>query len=237
MKKVVFVAPMYNASPHLPELVDSLKEQNNENWELVVIDDMSTDDSIEMLNICKGNDERISFIKNKEKKWALKNVVETARIYQDKSDVIIAILDADDSLCNENTVEKILKMYCEETDTVWTAHTWDINGLNISKSLPEKVNPYQFPWVSSHLKTFRASILKSISDENFKDLDGNWFQRGYDQAIYLPMLYISRKRKYLNEICYLYRINSNSMKNRDWKEKSQLDTVKLVRARGYIKNV
>ena len=215
----------------------SLKEQYNENWELIVIDDMTTDDSVEMLKICRGNDERINFIKNKEKKWALKNVVEASRKYQDEDDTIIAILDADDSLCNENAVEKILKMYCDETDAVWTAHSWDINGLNISRELPGNINPYQYPWVSSHLKTFRASLLKDICDENFKDLDGKWFKRGYDQALYLPILFKSRKRKYLNEICYLYRINSNSMKNRDWKEKSQLDTVRLVRSRGYVENV
>ena len=30
------------------------------------------------------------------------------------------------------------------------------------------------------------------------------------------------------------RINSNSLKVRSWKEKNQLDTIKLVRARGYV---
>ena len=61
-----------------------------------------------------------------------------------------------------------------------------------------------------------------------------WFERGYDQALYLPILFLARKSKYLNEICYLYRINSNSLKVRSWKEKNQLDTIKLVRARGFV---
>ena len=64
---------------------------------------------------------------------------------------------------------------------------------------------------------------------------GDWVRRGYDQALYLPLLYLSKKRKYIDEVCYLYRINSNSMKHREWKEQDQLKTVKLVRARGYIK--
>ena len=129
----------------------------------------------------------------------------------------------------------MLNNYCEETDTIWTAHTWDINGLNISKPLPEKINPYQYPWCTSHLKTFRSSLLKDITDENFKNLDGEWFKRGYDQALYLPLLYLSRKRKYLNEVCYLYRINSKSMPIREWSEMAQMDTVRLVRARGLVK--
>jgi len=236
MKKVVFVIPMYNASQHIKDLIGSLKEQTNENWEAVIIDDMSQDDSIFMVNICTGSDDRIKLIKNTEKKWALKNVVEVSRQYQEEEDVIIAILDADDSLCNENTVELLLKNYDNETDTAWTAHTWDINGMNISRPLPDNIdiNPYQYHWCTSHLKTFRSTVLANISDNNFKDLDGNWFKRGYDQALYLPLLYLSRKRKYIDEVCYLYRINSSSMKVREWKEKDQMDTVRLVRSRWLI---
>tara|TARA_B100000674_G_scaffold466110_1_gene449727 strand:+ start:1857 stop:2579 length:723 start_codon:yes stop_codon:yes gene_type:complete len=236
--KIVFIIPAYNASRHIGDLVDSLLEQTNSNWEAVIIDDMSEDDTVFMANFKTGSDERFKIIKNTEKKWALKNVIDNARIYQDKENIIIAILDADDALCNPNTVELLLNEYSDnEIDTVWTSHKWDINNLNISKQLPQEppVNPYQYPWVTSHLKTFRASLLKEICDENFKNLSGAWFKRGYDQALYLPLLYKSKKRKHLNEVCYLYRINSSSVKSREWKEKDQMDTVRLVRARGFVK--
>mgnify|MGYP003113930240 CR=1 FL=1 len=238
MKKVVFISPMYNAQDHLVDLITSVKDQTDENWELIIVDDLSTDDSYEFAKICAGSDKRIKVYKNRKKKWALKNVVERARKFQKKDDVIIAILDADDCLCNEKTVELILNEYKkdDEVDTLWTAHSWDINSMNISSYLPEepRVNPYQYPWVSSHLKTFKASMLSKISDENFKNLDGEWFKRGYDQALYLPLLFVSRKRVYLNETCYLYRINSKSIKVRHWSEKEQMDTVRLVRARGFV---
>ncbi len=107
--------------------------------------------------------------------------------------------------------------------------------MNISRELPEKINPYQYPWVSSHLKTFKVNVFKQIKEENFKDLDGNWFERGYDQALYLPILLLAKDRKFLNEICYLYRINSNSLKVRPEKEKNQMDTIRLIRSRGYVK--
>ena len=236
MKKVIFISPMYNAISHLNDLIDSIKEQRNKNWEHIIIDDMSTDGSFEFAVSLTKNDSRFKIIKNSEKKWALKNLIEAAREYQEK-EVIIANIDADDALCNENTVDLLLNAYDDDVDTVWTAHTWDINGMNISRELHQNppINPYQQPWVSSHLKTWRSSLLSKISNENFKDLSGNWFKRGYDQAVYLPLLFCSRKRKYLDEICYLYRINSKSIKTRDWNEKIQLDTVRLVRARGFIK--
>jgi glycosyltransferase involved in cell wall biosynthesis len=235
--KVVFIVPMYNAAPHVGELVKSLQSQTNPNWQAVLIDDMSDDDTIFMVNHAVGNDERFDFVVNKEKKYALKNVVENATKIAKEKDCIIAVLDGDDALCNNNTVDLILNAYNDDdVGTVWTAHKWDINNINISKELPQdvRVNPYEYPWVSSHLKTFRSQLILAINEENFKDLDGNWFKRGYDQALYLPLMYLSQKRKYIDEVCYLYRINSNSMKHREWKEQDQLSTVKLVRARGFV---
>jgi glycosyltransferase involved in cell wall biosynthesis len=238
IKKVIFIVPLYNAQDHLEDLSESLLEQSNNNWECIFINDMSSDNSLSILKSLSQKDKRFLYIDNKEKKWALRNVIENSKQYENNSDIIIAIMDGDDCLCNENTVELLINEYEQdpEVDTVWTAHTWDINSMNISKKLPDDppVNPYEYPWVSSHLKTFKANLLKNISYSNFKDLNGNWFKRGYDQALYLPLLYKSRKRKYLNEICYLYRINSSSLKIRDWNEKDQMDTVRLVRSRGLV---
>jgi len=236
MKKVVFVTPMYNASEHLPDLIQSMKEQTNNNWHHILIDDMSTDDSFKVACELTRNHGNFQIRKNQEKRWALKNVINVAREYQTSSEVIIANIDGDDALCNERTVDLLINAYEDNSvDTAWTAHSWDINGMNISKELPEGINPYEFSWCSSHLKTWRADMLAKISDDNFKDLDGKWFKRGYDQALYLPLLHVSNKRKFVDEICYLYRINSKSIPIRLLNEKEQMDTVRLVRARGFIK--
>ena len=238
-KTVCFVTPTYNASFHLEECYESLKEQTNPNWEWVILNDLSNDDTFDIANRIAMSDERerVTVINHNHKKFALKGIYDYMNNYNEFSEQIIAILDGDDALCNENTVDLILKEYKnnQQLDALWTAHSWDINGLNISKDLPGNLNPYQYPWVSSHLKTFKASIFKKIKKENFQDLDGNWFERGYDQALYLPILHLARERKFLDEICYLYRINSSSIQKRNKSEKEQLDTVKLVRYRGYIK--
>lgn len=237
-KTVCFVSPTFNASFHLEDTYESLKEQSNPNWDWVILNDMSNDDTLEIANKIAKNDEknRVTVINHDHKKFALKGICDYLKGYSDFSEQIIAILDGDDSLCNENTVDLILKEYEKNTnlDVLWTAHSWDVNGHNISHDIPYNLNPYQYPWVSSHLKTFKVNTFKKIKEENFKDLDNNWFERGYDQALYLPIIYLARERKFLNEICYLYRINSNSIKSRNWKEKGQLDTIRLVRARGYV---
>ena len=72
--KIIFVIPTFNAAPHIEDLVCSLKEQTNENWAAIFINDMSEDDTIFMINHFTGNDKRFELIVNKEKKWALKNL-------------------------------------------------------------------------------------------------------------------------------------------------------------------
>ena len=228
---------MYNAKPHLEDLFQSLLEQTNHNWQLIVIDDMSTDNSFEHAKELAKKDPRFKVLKNSSKSWSLNNIVKKAREFEECKETVIAVIDADDALCNENAVDILIKAYDKTTDTVWTSHTWDINNINVSSSLPESVNPYQFPWVTSHLKTWRSSLLKGISNDNFKNLDGEWFTRGCDQALYLPLLFKSRKRVFLDEICYLHRINSNSTSLESKKDivKDQMKTIRLVRARGYVK--
>lgn len=243
-KKVYFVTPTYNAGDHLIDLYESLKEQTNKNWEWYVYDDMSDDEkSLAILNNIASKDKRVKVTARLNKHWALKNLITgltkdfgTNFPTKSENDAIIAVIDGDDAICNENCVSLILGEYNknEKLDALWTAHSWDINSMNISRELPGNINPYQYPWVSSHLKTFKLSVLYKINLRNFKDLDGNWFKRGYDQALYLPILHLARERKFLDEICYLYRINSNSIKNRESKEMNQMSTVKLVRSRGYV---
>ena len=236
VEKVIFISPMYNASSHLEDLVNSLKNQTNENWEHIIIDDMSTDDSCTRALELTSNDNRFTVIKNTEKKWALRNVVEVARQYQDYDNVVIANLDADDALCNDNTVDILIDSYNKNSlNAAWNSHSWDINGMNISRGFPSQtVDPYDYLWVSSHLKTWRASVMKKICDKNFQSIEGEWFVRGYDQALYLPILHVAKNFKHIDEVCYLYRINSDSIRIRDWNEKTQMDTVRLVRARGFI---
>lgn len=230
-KTVSFISPTYNASFHLRELYESLKEQTNKNWDWVILNDMSTDDTLSIAKEIEAEDEleRITVIDHKEKKFELKGIYDYLKEYNDFSEQVIAIVDGDDALCNENTVDILLKEYESNPnlDALWTAHSWDINGMNISNDLPGNINPYQYPWVSSHLKTFKVNVFKNIPEENFQDLDGEWFESGYDQVLYLPILHLAKERKFINEICYLYRFNNKN-------NQQDLKVSKLIRARGYV---
>jgi glycosyltransferase involved in cell wall biosynthesis len=231
--RVLFVVPCYNAAKNIHNIVDSLMSQTDDMWSCVIIDDISSDNTFEISKSIRSD--KFAVVKNKEKKYALRNIVETSRLYQDRDDIIIAVIDGDDQLCNDNTVSLLLDEYESDFDAVWTAHKWDINGMNISRKIPNNVDPYSWPWCSSHLRTFRSSLIKGVSDKNFKDCNGDWFKRGYDQALMLPLLSLTNNRKFIPDVCYQYNINSVSIKNRSWEERAQISTVNIVRARGFLK--
>jgi len=230
---VIFIVPCFNASRNIDNLAQSLISQRDDRWSCILIDDMSDDDTYDKISGLPKN--KFSIVKNKTKKFALRNIIENSRVFQDREDIVIAVIDGDDSLCNEYTVTHLLDHYERGDDVVWTAHRWDINGMNISKPMPKNVDPYSWPWCSSHLRTFKSSLLRDVTDKNFKDTSRAWFKRGYDQALMLPILHVSQSRNFLPEVCYQYNINSVSIKDRSWEEREQLSTINIVRARGFLK--
>ena len=230
--RFTFIVPCYNAAPNIPALVRSLATQDDKDWSAIFVDDCSTDETSDVITAAIGLDRRLVLKKNLEKKYALRNIVETAR--EIRGDSIIAVVDGDDQLCNDHAVALVRAAHDRPGSVVWTAHRWDINGMNISKPMPDGVNPYQYPWCSSHLRTFDLGLLRQVPDSNFKDHAGRWFQRGYDQALMLPLLYRASHRRYIPDVCYLYRIKSCSVDDRNWAERRQLQTINIVRSRGYL---
>jgi glycosyltransferase involved in cell wall biosynthesis len=59
---VSIIIPNYNRAHLLPETLDSLIQQTYSNWEAVIVDDCSTDDSIDVLESFAKRDKRIKYI-------------------------------------------------------------------------------------------------------------------------------------------------------------------------------
>ena len=90
---VSIVVPVYNAQRFLTDAIRSVQEQTYSNWELILIDDCSTDKSVKLINQHIKHDQRISLIEMNENSGAA-----LARNAGIKSAVgcYLAFLDADD---------------------------------------------------------------------------------------------------------------------------------------------
>lgn len=251
MNKFVFVAPAFNAAKTMRQFMLSLAAQSYQNWDLVLIDDMSTDMTAPVCSqLC--TELRIMYqvhiIHNSEKLWEVANVlkginsgvISTTDGYRkiNESDIICRI-DPDDYLCDVDALKIINDAYNQTgCDVLWTKHRWfderATTSQNISGPLPVGVDPYKHPWVSSHLKTFRKSLITGINDENFKGSDGAYIKRAGDQAIFLPILHRAKKKIFLPLVTYAYRCDMSPETFQTDDAKFQAAEAQFLRQRGFI---
>jgi hypothetical protein len=101
--------------------------------------------------------------------------------------------------------------------------------------MPDDADVYAYPWVSSHLKTFRKTLINEVKDENFRGEDGNYIRRAGDQAIYLPVLHKSKKRLFLPRVMYHYTIKDVPETYQTDDARFQKDEAIFLRKRGFVK--
>ena len=238
--RFVFVAPMFNASDTLPQMLHSLCGQSYENWRLILLDDVSSDEhwarasrTLDAFDKLEGKG-RIDFVRNTEKKWEVANVLHGLTFCA--PDDIVCRIDADDWLTDLDALAMLNAVYTNTgCDILWTAHRWGYSDKNISAPMLDSADPYKHPWVSSHLKTFRKSLLNGVNDQNFRGEDGNYIRRAGDQAIYLPALHNSRKRVFLPRVMYHYTINDVPETYQTDDARFQRDEALFLRSRGYVR--
>ena len=92
---VSVVMPNFNGANHIEESIQSIINQSYENWELVICDDGSTDNSWEIIEHLAKNDERISIYKNETNLGNPKNRNRLLSLISANT-VYIAVLDSDD---------------------------------------------------------------------------------------------------------------------------------------------
>ena len=60
---ISIITPLYNSKQYILESIQSVQSQTYANWEMIIIDDASTDGSYEIIKSFATKDERIRFIK------------------------------------------------------------------------------------------------------------------------------------------------------------------------------
>lgn len=90
---ISIVMPVYNAGNFLVEAIKSIQNQTYQNWELIAVDNRSTDNSWQILQDSRKNDKRVKIYRNDENQ----GVAHTTNLALTKvKGQFIARMDADD---------------------------------------------------------------------------------------------------------------------------------------------
>jgi glycosyltransferase involved in cell wall biosynthesis len=241
--RFVFVTPAFNCQEKILNTVKSVYAQSYDNWRMVVYDDMSTDNTAQIVEDFSrklGLGDKLKVVSRNEKHGEVRNTLDAVKSIDQNE--IVCRLDGGDWLVDNDGLVVLDSVY-ENTQThvAWTAHRWSYTSQNISGPLDLNKSVYEQPWVSSHLKTFRKKAIDNIDEKNFKDDEGNYIMIACDQAIFLPMIHNTlmqgKNCVFVPFTMYHYDINladPNLFKtDRALKQKYSAE---WIRSRGFIEN-
>jgi glycosyltransferase involved in cell wall biosynthesis len=227
------ITPVFNAEKFISGCVNSILNQNYDNFRLIIIDDNSSDSTADFLRTI--SDPRCQTIFNTVRLGALNNIINAINITSDIDYDIIVTVDGDDQLSDEAVLSYLNEEY-NNRDCWMTYGTFiPISGKYgpYGNRIPD-ISKYRRggEWLASHLRTFRRKLWTRISDKDLRDDSGAYFQTAWDAAFMFPMLEMAGNKKaaFIDRIMYVYN-DVNPINDMKVNQRSQIDNASLIRAR------
>jgi len=115
---VSIITPCYNSSKYIEETIKSIKEQTYNNWELIIVDDYSTDNSVDLVKKIILVDSRVKLIELKVNSGPA--ISRNVGIKMAKGD-FITFIDSDDIWLPE-FIENSIKFETESEGFVFSSY-------------------------------------------------------------------------------------------------------------------
>lgn len=211
--KFIIITPLYNVEKWIKLCINSVAKQGYDNFQHYLIDDMSDDNTNQIIEKYSEAYETVNLITNTEKKYALRNIWDTLEELDLDDDDIIIILDGDDWLAHSNVLNKLNDLY-NHNDCWMTYGSYMEYPTNIKGKFAKKIPDYiidgtsyrESEWMSSHLRTFKYGLWKKIKKQDLiNEKTGNFIKAAWDLAFVFPMLEMcGKKALYVEDILYIY---------------------------------
>ena len=210
---VSVIMPSWNTGKFIAESIQSVIDQTYENWELIIVDDCSTDNTDEV--VAKFTDKRIRYFKNEKNSGA---ALSRNRALREANGEWIAFLDSDD-LWNPDKLEHQINFMNKHGYTLSYTEYEKIDEeskpLNIYVSGPEKVNKhkmYNYDYIGQLTMMYSAKEFGMIQIKDIK--------KNNDYAIRLQLYKKSNTCAYLlKENLAKYRVRKVSISHDKFRRK------------------
>ncbi|MYW23422.1 glycosyltransferase [Bacillus thuringiensis] len=228
---VSVITPSYNSIRFIGETISSVQNQSYENWEMIIVDDGSTDQSAAKIKEMIEGDSRIRLLSLKENVGAAK-----ARnlAIQEARGRYIAFLDSDDIWLPHKLKTQLLFM--EEMNIAFSYASYSLidengNELNREVSVPKSVDYHYLVG-----NTIIGCLTVMIDREKIPYVEMPSIQPE-DTALWLNLLHEGYEAKGIQQVLAKYRIVTNSVSRnkiraafRYWKllrEQERLNSVQI----------
>ena len=207
---VSIIVPCYNASSTIIRCLDSIEAQEYNNFQIVIVDDCSTDDTVIVIHdyINKGHN-NIILVENKKNcgpSFSRKHGIEVS------DGDIVAFVDSDDYVENDYISSMIEKMNSDGSNIVVCDYfTVDPKGNKRLKSIG--LLPLSADATTNIVYNVDSMCLMLIRRELFQNISFPDLRNGEDMAM-IPQLFVKAKSiSYVNKPLYNYVYSSGSLSN------------------------
>jgi len=224
-KAIVIVIPSYNNKEYYKDNLDSVINQNYQNFHILYIDDDSTDGTGSLVQEYireKKLDAKITLIQNKKRLKALQNIYNAVRMCN-PTDIIVTV-DGDDFLFGTQVLQHINHVYSDPN--VWMTYGQKIDypsgffggAENIPTHIIQTNSFRQHEWTATHLRTFYAGLFQKIHKEDLL-YENDFFSVAWDLAFMFPMLEMAGTHSlFIPDALYMYNVDTPLSDNKLYRE-------------------
>lgn len=218
--RISVIVPMYNCAPYLRECIDSLKAQTFGDFEVLCVDDGSTDDSLSIAEEASAGDDRFRFFKLDENggQSAARNVaLDNAR------GTYVVLLDADDCFVSEALEKLIDRAERQNLDDLYFSAQAFYESKELFALVREEYNnrpPYEevatgpqlFTYFEEHREFLPHAALRMVKRSLIEDNRIRFYEGIIHEDILFTFqtLVHSKRSSYLAEPLYRRRIRVGS---------------------------
>lgn len=217
---VSIVVPVYNAEKFLADTISSVQDQTYDNWELLLVDDCSSDGSVAMIKKCQKDDRRIKLILMKRNSGAALSRNTGVRAAKGQ---FLAFLDADD-LWKENKLGTQVG-FMQKHDSILTFTGYEFAEVNGSPTGKKVYVPISLSYGEALKRSaiFTSTVLINLSIVSKSDLMMPNYKIGEETATWWRLLKRYGDAQGIDETLSLYRrgsgdtLSSNKVTAAKWR--------------------
>lgn len=159
---VSIITPAYNCSEFIKGTIDSVQQQTYDHWEMIIVDDCSSDKTYKLANQAAGSDARIKVIRNSKNEGP---AISRNRATEEAKGSYIAFLDGDDCW-NSEKLETQLSFMKEKgalfSHTSYMLINEDGEELGKKSTAPQSIgyrNLIKFNWIGTSTVMYNSEKL------------------------------------------------------------------------------
>lgn len=209
---ISIITPTYNCANFIGETIDSVLAQTYSNWEMIIVDDCSTDNTEEIVNNYSNSDKRIKYYKLDNNSGA---AVSRTKAMELANGQYMAFLDSDD-LWYPNKLEYQIN-YMKKNNYAFTCTKYE--QINEKSKLLDKVimvvPKTNYNRLLLDCPVGNSTVMYDVTKMGKFKVSN--IRKRNDDALWLQML---KKEKYIygiDEVLMKYRIRSNSISSNKFK--------------------